>query len=90
MFGSLNLPEGHTHKGSITPSGFNEKRWRTSKDPYQRHCSPRLCDSSYFKNPDRIENIKAQTEAAIAAGELLHEVAMKRRFKSKKAWGDSP
>ena len=62
------------------------KRWRTPKDPYQRHRSPRLCDPSYLKSPDRIENIKAQTEAAIAAGELFHEVATRRRFKSKRAW----
>ena len=40
----------------------------------------------FFEDPDRVENVKAQTEAAIAAGELLHEVASRRRFKSKKAW----
>ena len=52
-------------------------RWRTPQDPYQRHRNPRLCDSSIFEDPDRVENVKAQTEAASAAGELLHEVASK-------------
>ena len=60
-------------------------RWRTPKDPYQRHSNPRSCDPSFFEDPERVENVKAQTEAAIAAGELMREVASRRRFKNKKA-----
>ena len=35
-------------------------RWRTPKDPYQRHRNPKLCDPSFLESPDRIENINAQ------------------------------
>ena len=61
-------------------------RWRTLKDPHQRHSNPRLCNTTFFEDPERVENVKVQTEAAIAAGELIHEVASRRRFKNKKAW----
>ena len=63
-----------------------EARWRTPKDPYQRHNNPRLCNPAFFENPDRDENVNAQIEAAIAAGELIHEVVSRRHFKKKKAW----
>ncbi|CAE7251277.1 unnamed protein product, partial [Symbiodinium pilosum] len=46
----------------------------------------RLCNTTFFEDPERVENVKVQTEAAIAAGELIHEVASRRRFKNKKAW----
>ena len=64
-------------------------RWRTPKDPYQRHSNPRFSNPTFFENPDRIENVNTQTETAIAAGELIHEVVSRRRFKNKKAWAGS-
>ena len=65
---------------------WDKARRRTPKVPCQRHSNPRSCNPSFFEDPGRVENVKAQTEAAIAAGELIHEVAARKRFKNKKAW----
>ena len=61
-------------------------RWRKVKDPYQRHSSPRLCDGKVCVTHEHKENVRAHSEATRQAGDLLHEVATKRRFKPKRAW----
>ena len=62
------------------------KEKRTAEDPYQRHSKPRLCDAGSFASTEHLESVKAHAETARSAGELLHEVASKRRFKPEKAW----
>ena len=61
-------------------------RWKTLKDPCQRHSTLRFCDASSFSSPEHLESVKAHAEAARFAGELLREVASKRRLRPKKAW----
>ena len=48
--------------------------------------SARLCDEENFITDEHKESTRALSEAARRAGDLLHEVAAKKRFKPKKAW----